>query len=75
VTPTLAEALPGEKVNGTRPEQTPERHLDGAGVRRRHNADPVIGRHLEHLARQVDRLLQLGFADLCAVGAPERGIA
>ena len=55
-------------------EQRPQRHLDGAGVGGRHDADPVVGRNLEDFAGQLDRLLELGLADLGAVRAAERGI-
>ena len=50
------------------------RHLDGAGVGRRHDADAVVGRHLQQFAGQVDGLLELGLAELGAVRAAERGI-
>ena len=46
-----------------------------AGVGGRHDADQVVGRHLQDLAGQVDRLLELGLADLGAMRAPERRIA
>jgi hypothetical protein len=55
--PAGAKALPRHHVDAARPEQRPHRHLDGAGVGSGHDADAVIGRHLQHLARQVDREL------------------
>ena len=72
--PALAEALPGEHVDAARAEQRPQRHLDGAGVGGRHDADAVVGRHFEHLARQIDRAFELGLAGLGAVRAPERSV-
>src|SRR5205807_5000615 len=36
--------------------------------------DLVVGRHFEHVARQLDGLLELGFADLRAMRAAERGV-
>ena len=56
--PAVAEAFPGEHVDAARAEQRPHRHLDGAGVGGRHDADAVVGRHLQHFAGQVDRLLR-----------------
>ncbi len=72
--PAGAEALPGDHVDAALAEQRPQRHLDGAGVGRRHDADAVVGRNLKHLAGQLDRLLELGLADLGAMRAAERGV-
>ena len=71
--PAGAEALPGDHVDAARAEQRPQRHLDRAGVGGRHDADPVVGRHLQDVAGELDRLLELGLADLGAVRAAERG--
>ena len=70
--PALAEAFPGEHFNRARAQHGPHRHLDRAGVRTRHDADAVVGGHAQHLARQVDRLRQLGLADGMAMRAAER---
>ena len=70
--PALAEGFPGDGGDGPRAEQRPQRHLDRAGIGRRHDADLVVGRHFQHLARQLDRLLELGLADLGAMRAAER---
>jgi hypothetical protein len=69
--PAFAEALPGHHVGAAGAEHRPHRHLDGAGVRRRHDADAVVVGHAENFAGQVDRLLELGFADLGPVRAAE----
>jgi hypothetical protein len=55
-------------------EQRPQRHLDGAGVGGRHDADAVVGGNLQNVAGQRDRLLELGLADLGAVRAAERRV-
>lgn len=72
--PALAKALPGDHVDAAGAQHRPHRHLDGAGVGGRHDADAVIGRDLQHLARQVDREFELVLADLGAVRAAERCI-
>ena len=46
-----------------------------AGVGGGHDADQIVGGNLQHLAGEVDGLLELGLADLGAVRAAERGIA
>lgn len=73
--PAGAKALPGNHVDAALAEQRPQRHLDRTGVRRRHDADAVTRRDLENLARQLDRLFELGLADLGAVGTAERSIS
>ncbi len=70
--PAFAEGFPGDGGDGLRSEQRPQRHLDGAGIGRRHDADLVVGRHFQHFARQLDGLLELDLADLGAVRAAER---
>src|SRR5579872_1811577 len=70
--PVAREALPGGDLDRQRAEHRPHRHLDRAGVRGRHDADEEVVRHLEHLARAVDRLLEPALADLGAVRAAER---
>ena len=72
--PLLAEGLPGGDLDGLRPEHGPHRHLDGAGVGGRHDADPVIGRHLQDRPRQVDGAAELGLAEGRAVRPAERGV-
>jgi hypothetical protein len=74
VTQPCAEALPGDHVDAAFAEQRPQRHLDGAGVGGRNDADAVVGRDLENFAGQRDGLLELGLADLGAVRAAERRV-
>ena len=69
--PAGAEGFPGDHVDAALAEQRPQRHFDGAGVGGGHDADAVVGRHLEHFARQRDGLFQLGLADLGAMRAAE----
>jgi hypothetical protein len=47
--PAGAEAFPGQHVDAALAEQRPQRHLDGAGIGSRHDADAVVGRHVEEL--------------------------
>ena len=56
-------------------QHRPKRHLDRAGVGRRHNADAMVIGHLKDLAGQVDGLFEFSLADLGAVGTAERRIA
>ena len=70
--PALAEGFPGERGDGPRTEHRPQRHLDRAGIGGRHDADAIIGGHFEHFARQIDRELELGLADLRAMRTAER---
>ena len=72
--PAVAEAFPGEHVDAALAEQRPQRHLDGAGVGGRHDADAVVGRNVENFAGEIDGLFELGLADLGAVRTAERGI-
>ena len=72
--PALAEAFPGQHVDAARAEQRPQRHLDRAGIGGRHDADAVVGRHLQHFAGEVDGALQARLAELGAVRAAEGGI-
>jgi hypothetical protein len=65
--PARAEAFPGQHRRAARAQHRPHRHLDGAGVRGRHDADPVVRGHAEDVARRLDRGLQLGLADGGAV--------
>ena len=74
VTQPAPKTFPGDHVDAARAEQRPQRHLDRAGVGGRHDADAVVGRHLQHFAGEVDRLFELGLADLGAVRAAERGM-
>ena len=69
--PALAEGFPGDRGHRPRAEQRPQRHFDRAGIRRRHDADLVVGRHFKHFARQFDRELELGLADLRAMRTAE----
>ena len=70
--PAVAEALPGEHGDRPRPEQRPNRHLHRAGVGRRDDAEPVIGRELQQRVGAIDRLLQSGLAERSAMRAAER---
>ena len=70
--PAFAEGFPGDRGDGPCAEQRPQRHLDRAGIGSGHDADLVIGRHFKHLARQFDRELELGLADLRAMRTAER---
>ena len=72
--PAFAEAFPGENVDAARAEQRPERHLDGASVGSRRNPDAVVGGNAEHFTGEVDRELELGFAELGAMRAAERRV-
>ena len=48
--PAVAEALEREHVDAARPEQVPHRHLEGAGIGARHEADPVVRGQAEQAA-------------------------
>ncbi len=72
--PALAEAFPGEHVDAARAEQGPQRHLDRAGVGRRHDADAIAGRHLQDFTGEVDGALELGLARLGAVRAADQRV-
>ena len=71
--PAGAEAFPCEHRHRARPEQRPDRHFHRAGVGRRDDAEPVIGRELQQRVRALDRVGKLGLADVAAVRAAERG--
>lgn len=70
--PALAKGFPGERGDGPRTQHRPQRHLDRAGIGGRHDADAIISGHFEHFARQIDRELELGLADLRAMRTAER---
>ena len=72
--PAVAKALPGEDIDATRAEKRPERHFDGAGVGAWGYPDAIIGGNAQHFAGEVDRELELGFAKLRAMRAPERRV-
>lgn len=72
--PAFAKAFPGQHLDRAFAQHRPHRHLDGAGVRGRHDADAVIVRHAQNLARQIDRLGQLRLADSGAMRAAQRRI-
>ena len=72
--PAFAEALPRQHVDAARAEQRPQRHLDRAGVGAGRDADAIVGGNAEHFARQVDRVLELGLAELGAMRAAERRV-
>ena len=72
--PAFAETFPGEHVDGARAEQRPQRHLDRAGVGAGRDADAIVGGNAENFARQVDRVFQLGLAELGAMRAAERRV-
>ena len=69
--PALAEALPDQHVDRARAQHRPHRHLEGAGVGGRHDADAVVLGHAEQLRGAVDRLLQLRLRLRGAVRAAE----
>ena len=69
--PAFAEAFPGQHVDAAGAEHRPQRHLDGAGIGGGHDADAVIGGHVQQLAGQVDGELQARLAELGAVRAAE----
>ena len=71
VTQSLPKLSQASRSTGRGAEHRPQRHLDGAGVGGRHDADEVIGGDLEHLAGAVDRSLQARLAELRAVRAAE----
>eukprot|EP01136_Pigoraptor_vietnamica_P033668 Opistho-1_new@96758 len=70
--PALAEALPSERRHGAGAEHRPHRHFKGAGVAARNDADAVRVGKLQHLAHQVDAVLQTRLADLRTMRAAER---
>ena len=72
VTQSLPKLSKASRWTGRAPEQRPHRHLDGAGVGGRHDADQVVGRDLQHLAGAVDGVLELRLAELGAVRAAEQ---
>ena len=72
--PGLAEAFPGDHVDAACAQQRPHRHFHRAGVGGRHDADAVIGRHLQDLAGEVDGRLQFRLADGGAMRAAERRV-
>ena len=71
--PALAEALPDQHVDRARAEHRPHRHLEGAGVGGRHDADAVVRGHAEEPRGAVDRLLELRLRLRRAVRAAEEG--
>jgi hypothetical protein len=73
--PAFAKAFPSQHFNRTGPQQRPHCHFDGPGIRPRHNADAIVGRHVQDGTGQVDRFFQLGLADGGAVRPPQRRIA
>ncbi len=70
--PVLAERVPGEHIDAARPQQRPQRHLHGAGIRRRHQRDAIAVRESQQLPRLRQRQLdpRLGFG--LAMIAPEQ---
>jgi hypothetical protein len=72
--PAIAKRLPGDRSDRARPEQRPQRHFDRAGVGRGNNADLVVSGNFKHFARQIDRELELGLADLRAMRTAEGGL-
>ena len=70
--PLAAERLPGEHVDAARPEQRPERHLDGAGVGSGHDRHAVIGGKLERSGRALDRKREPRFRLGPAMVAPDK---
>ncbi len=76
VRPAGAEAFEGQDIDAAGAEQRPQRHLDRAGVGRRHDAELPVGRHAEDGARAVDHLgearLRLAWRDGCGRAARRR---
>ncbi len=71
VDPARAEALPRQGIDAALPEHGPERHLEGAGVRARHDATDEAGGQAEHRFGLVDGELEARLAFLRAMRAAE----
>ena len=69
--PAFAEAFPGQAGDRPRAEHRPHRQLERAGVGAGDDADAVGVGKLEHLAHQVDAMLQPLLAERAAVRAAE----
>ena len=72
--PARTKALPGEHFHRPRAQQRPHRHLHRAGIRRGHDANPIVVRDAENLARAVDGRLEPRLAHGGAMRAPERRV-
>jgi hypothetical protein len=75
--PVAAKGLKVDDRDGLGAEHRPHRHLDGARVRRGHDADQVVrgqANRLEQLARLRDGGTQLRLARLGAVRAAQRRV-
>ena len=75
--PVAAEALEVDARHRLGAEERPHRHLEGARVRRGHDADVVVlwqADRLDQLLCLRDGRAELGLADLGAVRAAERGV-
>ena len=69
--PASTKAFPNKDIRAACAEQRPKRHFNRARVGCRNDADAIVRRHIEHLTRQIDRLLQLCLANFCTVGATQ----
>src|ERR1700683_5164483 len=73
--PALAERFPRQHSDRIRSKQRPQRHLDGAGIGSRHNANAIVSRNLKNFAGEIDGALELRLAGCGAVRASEKGAA
>ena len=72
--PALAEALPGQHIDATLPEQRPQRHFDGACVGSRNDADEIVFGDFEDRPRFLDGLAQACLAGCSPVRAADKCI-
>jgi hypothetical protein len=71
--PAFTETLPGEHVHRPLTQQRPERRLNGAGIRGRHDGDFVVSRNAEDRPAFLDDGFEFGFAGFGAMRAAEEG--
>ena len=62
--PTFSEAFPCKRSHAARAKHRPHRHFKGTGIRSRYDTDAMGFRKVEHLAHQIDAILQARLADL-----------
>ncbi len=70
--PIPAERIPGQNINAARPQQRPQRHFHGAGIRRRHQRDAIAGGQLQQVTRLCQRQFQSGLGFGLAMITPEQ---
>jgi hypothetical protein len=70
--PSLAEGLPVAYIHITLTKHGPHGHLEGTGIRSRHNANQVVIGHIQNGAALLDHLLQRGQANLRTMRATQR---